>query len=154
MRLEPILKPSLTILIEGAADRDDVLKRLAAAAASHAPEHTEVELLEALLAREAQTPTATPEGVAFPHAMLPEVDETLLLVARLKPAVSFGGGDLPAPDLIFCMIGSATKPWEHVRLLARLARVARGPGALERLRTAPDAAAMYEALIEEDRAHG
>lgn len=154
MRLEPILKPDLTFFIEGAADRDAVLKRLASAAASHAPDHAEDAILKALLAREAQTPTATPEGVAFPHAMLPDVDETLLLVARIKPAVSFGGNDIPAPDLVFCMIGSTGKPWEHVRLLARLARVARGAGALERFRSAENGAALYEALIEEDRAHG
>jgi PTS system nitrogen regulatory IIA component len=154
MRLEPILKPDLTFQIENAADRDDVLKRLADSAAAFTSNHSAEVLFNALLERESQTATCTPEGVAFPHALLPDVDETLLIVARLKPAVSFTTTDMPAPDLIFCMIGSTEKPWEHVRLLARLARVARGQGALDRIRTAESASDMYTVLLEEDRAHG
>ena len=154
MRLEPILRPDLTLFIEGATDRDAVLRRLAEIAAKRASDHTAEMIHSALQARESQTPTATEEGVAFPHAMLPGLDQTLLIVARLKPAVTFGGTDLPSPDLVFCMIGSTEKPWEHVRLLARLARIARGVGGLERLRKAQSPDELFASLVEEDRAHG
>lgn len=153
MRLEPILMSESALIIENAADRDAVLSRLAEAAAKLVPGYSAQTILTAFEDREAQTPTATPEGVAFPHAMLKNVDRTTLLIARLKPAVSFGGQDLPASDLVFCMVGSAEKPWVHVRLLARLARVARAPGALERLRGADTAEDLFARLIEEDRAH-
>lgn len=154
MRLEPILSPDLTFIIEGAADRDAVLMRFAEVAAKRSEVHSAEAIYGALQAREQQTPTATEEGVAFPHAMLGGLEQTLLIVARLKPAVSFGGTDLPAPDLVFCMIGSTEKPWEHVRLLARLARIARGAGGLDRLRKAHTSDELFAALVEEDRAHG
>lgn len=154
MQLEPILQTELAQIIEGAGDLNDLLGRLADIAAGHAPELTRDSVFSALAAREEQTPTATGEGVAFPHAMMPGVNRTLLIVARLKPAVSFGRRDLPAPDILFCMIGSLEKPWEHVRLLARLARIAHAPGALERLRGANTPAELHERMVMEDRAYG
>ena len=154
MRLEPILDPKSALVIRDPADRDAVLSALAHAAAEQLAGGSAATVLSALIEREEQTHTATAEGVAFPHAMLPNLERTILLVARVTPAVSFGGTDLPAPDLVFCMIGSANKPWVHVRLLARLARVARAAGALERLREAETPEALLEALLEEDRAHG
>lgn len=159
MRLEPILQPESALVIEDAADRDAVLAALAdAAGRSLAGERSaddwRTRILSALVERENQMPTTTPEGVAFPHAILPDVDRTVLLIARLKPAVKFGGQDMPAPDIVFCMVGSASKPWEHVRLLARLARVARAAGALDRLRAADTAESLYARLLDEDRSHG
>ena len=154
MRLEPILKPDLTLCVDDVADRDDLLHRLAKIASSQIPTQSVESIFHALEAREEQTPTATSEGVAFPHAMLDDVGETLLIVMKLTSGVSFTSSDLPASDIIFCMIGSAGKPWAHVRLLARLARIARGVGALDRLRAATTADELFERLIEEDRAHG
>ncbi len=159
MRLEPILQPESALVIENAPDRDAVLARLADAAGRNlagerSADDWRTRILNALVERENQMPTTTPEGVAFPHAILPDVERTVLLIARLKPAVKFGGQDMPAPDIVFCMVGSASKPWEHVRLLARLARVARAAGALDRLRAADTAESLYARLLEEDRSHG
>ncbi len=153
MRLEPLLRSDLTFVFEDVRDRDEVLTQLAKAAAKAAPSLDSGAILRALIDREEQTPTATEEGVAFPHAMLPDVAETLLLIAKIKPPVPFGDADTP-PDLIFCMIGSSAKPWEHVRMLARLARISRGAGALARLREADTPDELLERFIEEDRSHG
>lgn len=153
MRLEPLLRSDLTFVFEDVRDRDELLSRLARSAAHCAPSLDSGAILRALIDREEQTPTATEEGVAFPHAMLADVKETLLLIAKVKPPVPFGDANTP-PDLIFCMIGSSAKPWEHVRLLARLARIARGAGALDRLRNADTPDELLERFIDEDRSHG
>lgn len=153
MRLEPLLRSELTFVFEDVRDRDEVLARLAKAASKSAPSLDSGAILRALIQREEQTPTATEEGVAFPHAMLPNVNETLLLIAKVTPPVSFGDSDT-SPDLIFCMIGSSDKPWEHVRLLARLARISRGAGALDRLRDADSPDELLKRFIDEDRSHG
>ncbi|MCA9310903.1 MAG: PTS sugar transporter subunit IIA, partial [Phycisphaerales bacterium] len=99
-------------------------------------------------------PTSTPEGVAFPHAMLPAIKKTIIIPAILRPPVDFGVRSHPAASLIFCMFGDSNEPFSHVRLLARLARIAHSPGALDRLRAATDAADLYSILVAEDRAHG
>ncbi|GAB4552072.1 MAG: hypothetical protein Tsb0013_14280 [Phycisphaerales bacterium] len=154
MRIEPLLAPERVVVLTDASDRDDVLRGLARIAATGLPERGEEELFEALLEREKRYPTSTPEGVAFPHAMLDGVDATVLVAAAVRPAVDFRPGEHPAVDLAFAMIGSVAEPFQHVQLLARLARVCRGSGALDSFRAAKDAQSLFEALVEEDRAHG
>lgn len=153
MRLESFLKKSHVLVLSDPSSRNDVFQRIAEAAAASMAGSPVSDLVTALMAREEQMPTSTPEGVGFPHALLPAIDETLVIVALLKPGISFGVADHPPVDLVFGMFGSSEKPWEHVRLLARLARIARGEGALERIRAAEDEESLYEALIEEDRSH-
>lgn len=152
MRLEQYLHPDRTLVLEGVSDRDDLLVRLAGAAATAGVDS--VELQASLLDRESRAPTSTPEGVAFPHALLESVEDTVVVAALAPGGVRLGKADHPPSDVIFCMVGSAKAPWDHVRLLARLARIARGPGALERLRQARSGAELYEELVREDRAHG
>jgi len=154
MQLEGYISASRTLILEGVADRDDLLRRLAEASQPALPGRAVEELYEALREREESMPTSTPEGVAFPHAMLPELDDTVVTPALLRPGLTMGAPDHPPVDIVFCMFGSVDRAWDHVRLLARLARIARGPGALERMRAATDAESFYTALVEEDRSHG
>lgn len=104
-----------------------------------------------LLAREDRSPTAVPEGVAFPHAIDHRIHWTTLVIAKLPVAVGFA---TPTPvDLIFAIFGPSAEPWRHVRLLARLARICRAPGALSRLRSAADAEDLRRTLLQEDESH-
>ena len=154
MRIEPLLSPERVVMLSDLSERDDVLRRLAQVASTGLPGRSDEELFEALHERERRYPTSTPEGIAFPHAMLEGIDATVLVAACVRPAVDFRPNEHPPVDLAFAMIGSSSEPFQHVQLLARLARVCRGQGALEKFRGVTDAAALLEALIEEDRAHG
>jgi mannitol/fructose-specific phosphotransferase system IIA component (Ntr-type) len=55
---------------------------------------------------------------------------------------------------VFTIAGDAARPWEHVRLLARLSRIAVDDAARKRLRESPDDAALLRALLQEDARHG
>ena len=154
MRLEPLLDAANTLVLTGCPDRDAVLRRLAEHAHGRIGAIPSDGLYEALLDRERRYPTSTPEGVAFPHAMLEEIGETLLIVARLTPPVAFRPGEHGPIRLVFGIFGSASKPFQHVQLLARLAMIVRTKAARERLCAASDGAALFGALLEEDRAHG
>lgn len=152
MRLEHFLRPERTVVLGGVTTRDELLRRLAETAASAGVDAGEVET--ALREREGQASTSTPEGVAFPHALLDGVEETIVVAARAPDGVAMGSADHPPSDIVFCMIGAASAPWDHVRLLARLARIARGAGALDRIRGASDDEALFQTLVSEDRSHG
>jgi len=154
MRLEPCLKPELTLFLEGCSGLDAVLGALAEVGARVPGIPGSDELLVGLKEREDRFPTSTPEGVAFPHVLLKGVEHTLIVPVLLRPGVKWKNPSHPAQDLVFGMFGDIDRPWEHVRLLARLARIVRSPGALERLRGAEDAPALHEALLSEDRSHG
>ena len=154
MRLEPLLKPDLVLVLEGLNDKEAVLRALADAAMGALNGVDRADLEKELAERERRYPTSTPDGVAFPHAMLPNIEDTVVIAALLRPGVSFGVESHPAADLVFGTFGCAERPFGHVRLLARLARIARGPGALERLRNATTGEELYARLVDEDRMHG
>ena len=157
MRLEPLLRADLTMVLErgeDVADRDALLKRLAQRVAAVSPGIEAGKLQGALLSRERQGATSTPEGVAFPHAMLDDADRTLVVVARVNGGVSFGRQGHPPSDLIFALVGPRDSAWQHVSILARLARICRRPGALAYLRGAKSEEQLLEYLKAEDARNG
>ncbi len=154
MRLEPLLKPDLVLVLDGVGNREAVLKALASAAVGALNGVDQGVLEKELADREKRYPTSTPDGVAFPHAMLADIETTVVVAVLLRPGVRFGVESHPAADIAFGTFGCAERPFGHVRLLARLARIARGPGALERLRASSDSSELFKRLIDEDRLHG
>lgn len=153
MHLEPYLKPGQTLIIESAKQRDDVLRALAASAAELVRGVSAADLERAMRERETQMATSAPEGVAFPHGLIPSLTETVVLVALLRPAVPFGGVGHPPVDVVFAMFGPSEAPWLHLSLLARLARIAHFEGALARMRACRTADELLECVLAEDRAH-
>ena len=155
MALAPYLISEGILILDPASDANGVLAKAAdIAAAAMAQSGASISggtLLEALQAREAQRSTGTPEGVAFPHALLAGLPRSLVVVIRTKNAVPFDGQRC---DLIFAMFGDAEQPWDHVRLLARLARLTATPEARDRLRSAQTDDALRTAIQAEDDAHG
>jgi PTS system nitrogen regulatory IIA component len=95
---------------------------------------------------------ATPEGVAFPHAVIAGVRRTCVGLMHLPGGVRLDPSQPPS-DLVFAIAGDAARPWEHVRLLARLSRIAVDESARRRLREAASDQALRETLIQEDERH-
>lgn len=153
MQLEPYLNPDRTLIIDAPESKDALLHAIAECAAHTIADASPDQLASDLADRERRHPTSTPEGVAFPHAMHPGIESTVLVAALIKDGVDFGVDTHPPTDIVFAIFGDADKPFSHIRVLARLARVARGDGALERFRAAPDPTALHQALVSEDRKH-
>ncbi len=154
MQIAPLLKLECVICVEGRVARDELLGMIAQRAAAASGTLAADAIFAGMMTREEQMATATPEGVAFPHTLLEGVDETMVIACQVRSGVSFAAGKHPDSTMVFAMVGSKDRPFEHVRLLARLAQIAQEEGVLERMRGAADEAALYEMLLEEDRAHG
>lgn len=78
-------------------------------------------LVAAALAREGQSATGLPGGIAIPHCRSPHVDTATIAFARLAPKVDFGAPDGPA-DLAFLIAAPESGGSEHMKLLSSLAR--------------------------------
>lgn len=154
MRLEPILDPGLCLILTGLTSKNAVIDGLSALANRRFPQISPSIFTAAFRERESKFPTGTPEGVAFPHALMPEIPQSAILAAILRPPVRWGGREPTPQGLVLGILGNSETPWEHVRLLARLARIVRGPGALDRLLSSPDGTALHAHLLAEDRSHG
>ncbi|NLE79988.1 MAG: PTS transporter subunit EIIA, partial [Rhodococcus sp.] len=92
-------------------------------------------LKEAALAREAQSATGLPGGIAIPHCRSAAVTSASLGFARLAPEVDFGAADGPA-DLVFLIAAPEGAGAEHMKLLSSLARALVRPDFVGSLRDA------------------
>ncbi len=154
MRLEPCLSPELGLVQPSCPGIDALLASVAALGARARGYPPATALLTELKDREARYPTSTPEGAAFPHALLRGIERTVVVPALIVTGVPWRNPAHPPQRLVFAMFGSIDRPWEHVRTLARLARIVRTPGAMDRILAAADPRALHDALLSEDRAHG
>jgi mannitol/fructose-specific phosphotransferase system IIA component (Ntr-type) len=128
---DPALRP---------AGRDEALRtiveRLHAGGALHEVE----EPLAALLAREEIMSTAIGEGVAVPHARCAAAPRTVLSVCRLPEGLDFDAVDDMPVELVFTLLGPPETGPDHVRLLGRIARLARLEPFRRAMREATEAA--------------
>jgi nitrogen PTS system EIIA component len=108
----------------------------------------EREVFETLLQRERLGSTGIGERIAIPHGKLPRLDRLFGLVARLEKPIEFDAVDGEPVDIIFLLLAPAGAGADHLKALARVARVLRGPGVCERIRAARDANALYAVLSD------
>ncbi|MED5815669.1 fructose-specific PTS transporter subunit EIIC [Mycolicibacterium sp. 050232] len=119
---QPIITPGLVLLdVDAGGDKEAVITRLVGAL-SAAGRTTDTDgLVGAAMAREAQSATGLPGGIAIPHCRSPFVDTPTIGFARLSPKVDFGAPDGPA-DLVFLIAAPESGGAEHMKLLSSLAR--------------------------------
>jgi fructose PTS system EIIBC or EIIC component len=107
--------------VDAGGDKESVIRLLAGRLAEAGRATDREGLIAAAMAREGQSATGLPGGIAIPHCRSPHVDEATIGFARLSPAVDFGAPDGPA-DLAFLIAAPESGGAEHMKLLSSLAR--------------------------------
>ena len=145
------LLPSSRILLAGRAlGKEDVLSELARLL-GEGDAGVAQQVLAGLLDREEVMSTGIGHGIAIPHARLAAVTEMRLALARYPHGVPFQSLDDQPVLLAFGVIGPPAETERHVKLLARIARLVKQPGAVHEMLHAPDAGAVVEILRQYDR---
>ena len=108
----------------------------------------EREIFDTLLQRERLGSTGIGEGIAIPHGKLPKLESLFGLFARLEKPIDFEALDGEPVDMMFLLLAPEGAGADHLKALARVARVLRVPGIHERIRSARDASALYAVLTE------
>ena len=153
LRLADYLQEDRVLWELPSLDKPSFLKALAAEAAARVPAVDEKELLARLLEREEERSTGVGGGLALPHARVSGLERTVLLVGRVCDGLDFGAPDGRPVDLLFVLLSPADARSEHLRLLARVARIFAPEGILEKLRAAPGPKQLFQLLLEEDARH-
>lgn len=117
-----------------------------AARAAVLTDQNERAVLEILLQREKLGSTAVGNGVAIPHGKLPKLGRLFGLFARLERPIDFEALDEQPVDLIFLLLAPEAAGADHLKALARVARLLRDPENAKRLRESRDADAIYAVL--------
>ena len=103
-------------------------------------------ILEILLQREKLGSTAVGNGVAIPHGKLANLSQVFGLFARLDRPIEFDALDGQAVDLVFLLLAPEGAGADHLKALARVARLLRDPEIARKLRSSKDADAIYAVL--------
>jgi PTS system nitrogen regulatory IIA component len=106
----------------------------------------EREILEILQQREKLGSTGVGSGIAIPHGKLPKLDRLFGLFARLDRPIDFEALDGQPVDLVFLLLAPEAAGADHLKALARVARLLRDPDTAKKLRESRDADAIYAVL--------
>ena len=107
----------------------------------------------ALAAREATHTTALGDGVALPHATIRGIEQPILLVATARRPIQFGPEGTDPVQLFFVLLSPPGHDAEHIKLLARICRLARHPGFVTELITVPDGDGALALIRRIDELH-
>ena len=105
-------------------------------------------LFDRLLERERLGSTGIGGGIAIPHARLATVARPCGLFARLGHPVDFDAIDDRPVDLVFLLVAPEGAGADHLKALARVSRLLRDRGLVEKLRATEGAEALYALLTE------
>ena len=108
----------------------------------------ERELFEALLQRERLGSTGIGDGIAIPHGRMTGIDKLVGLFARAEKPIDFDALDGQPVDIIFVLIAPEGAGADHLKALARVARVLRNQSVLDQVRHTRDPEAIYAILAE------
>ncbi len=107
--------------VELGADKHETIRGLAGVVGAADRTHDVEQVVTDAFAREAQSATGLPGGIAIPHCRTAGVTEPTLAFARLSPPVDFGAKDGPA-ELVFLILAPEGGDNTHMKLLTQLAR--------------------------------
>ncbi|MEJ8562192.1 PTS sugar transporter subunit IIA [Yoonia sp. GPGPB17] len=107
-----------------------------------------VDVIDALIDREALGPTGVGQGIALPHARMAGAEGVFGLFLRLEKPLDFDAIDRQPVDLVFALIAPEDAGVEHLKALALVSRTLRDNSVCNKLRSNSDANTLHTILTE------
>jgi PTS system nitrogen regulatory IIA component len=147
MNLSDLITPESIVSPLRAAGKKQALQEIASAGArvTGLPDR---ELFEMLLQRERLGSTGIGDGIAIPHGRSGNIDRLYGVFARLEKPIDFEALDGQPVDILFALIAPEGAGADHLKALARVARILRMPEVLDKVRAALDPSAIFSILTE------
>ncbi|MCT4655769.1 MAG: PTS IIA-like nitrogen regulatory protein PtsN [Cohaesibacter sp.] len=147
MELNDLIAPNAIVPLLKASSKKQVIQELSerAATLTGLPQR---QIFDKLLQRERLGSTGVGHGVAIPHGKLAELDRIWGIFALLDKPVNFEALDDQPVDIVFLLMAPEGAGADHLKALARIARVLRNPDTLAKLRAATDCDAIRAVLCE------
>ncbi|MFQ5537478.1 MAG: PTS sugar transporter subunit IIA [Gemmatimonadota bacterium] len=152
MRLKAFLNPDFVVRHLHAQDVEGIVRELAEQAEAAGVASADV-VGEKLLEREQAHPTVMGGGLAIPHATVPGLQEPVIGVATADAPIPFGGPSLDPVNTFFILLSPPGHEREHVKLLARICRLARHEGFMDDLARARDPQELMHLVEAVDDQH-
>ncbi|UJQ93299.1 PTS IIA-like nitrogen regulatory protein PtsN [Mariluticola halotolerans] len=104
------------------------------------------QIFETLVSREQLGSTGLGNGIAIPHGKLEGIAGVTAVFARLDQPIDFDSVDDQPVDLVIMLLAPAGSGADHLKALARVARLMRTDNVTEQLRNTRDTGKLYEIL--------
>jgi len=151
MPLTDLVTPGAIIPALKVNGKKQAIQELSARAAKLAGQNERL-IFETLTQREKLGSTGVGAGIAIPHGKLPKLEKIFGLFARLERPIDFESLDGQPVDLIFLLLAPEGAGADHLKALARIARLLREADVVAKLRDTRDADAIYAVLTMQSQA--
>jgi PTS system nitrogen regulatory IIA component len=145
MPLADLVAPNAVIPALKVNSKKQALQELAAKAAELSGQNERV-IFDILMQREKLGSTGVGNGIAIPHGKLPKLSKLFGLFARLERPIDFEALDGQPVDLVLLLLAPEGAGADHLKALARVARLLRDSEVARKLRQSRDAEALYAVL--------
>src|ERR1051325_7035647 len=145
MTLTDLVAPNAIVPALKVNGKKQAIQELAAKAAKLSGQNERV-IFDTLMQREKLGSTGVGNGIAIPHGKLPKLEKLFGLFARLDRPIDFEALDGQPVDLIFLLLAPEGAGADHLKALARIARLLRDVDVAKKLRASRDAQAIYSVL--------
>lgn len=145
MTITDLVAPEAILPALKVNSKKQALQELAARAAVLTAQN-ERAIFEVLLQREKLGTTAVGYGVAIPHGKLPKLGRLFGLFARLDKPIDFEALDDQKVDLVFLLLAPEGAGADHLKALAKIARLLRDPEIARKLRESHSVDALYDVM--------
>jgi PTS system nitrogen regulatory IIA component len=145
MELTDILSADSVLVLNKAADKSGLFRILG----ERAGQVTGIDptaVQDALASREALGSTGLGNGIAIPHGKLAGLKRVTALFVRLVDPMEFEAIDDEKVDLVMALLAPTGAGADHLKALARVARLLRTEALVQSLRATTEPAKLYELL--------
>ena len=145
MEVQKLIVPDAVFIGVDVHSKKHAIQEISAAAAklTAMPERA---IFDTLLQRERLGSTGIGNGIAIPHGKLVELDKLTGLFFRLASPVNFDALDDQPVDLVFALLAPEDAGADHLKALAKIARILRAPDMVDELREADSRSQIHELL--------
>jgi PTS system nitrogen regulatory IIA component len=153
MKVVEFLRPDFVLGDLQATDKSAALKEICEFLTSHDPSLPPKErLYQVLEEREQLRSTGIGDNVAIPHGRFPGLPQLVAAFARSTKGIEFiGTDDNPGVFHHFIVVfAPENSAGLHLKALARITRLFKNPELRRAILGAPDAAAIYKLIVDED----
>ncbi len=147
MELADILAEDSVLVSADISTKQGVLTALAAKAAALTG-HSAEEIFEALNDRESLGSTGLGNGIAVPHGKFAPLKGVMAVFLKLATPVDFESIDDQPVDLVMMLLAPMGAGADHLKALAKVARILRTDSVADSLRRSSDPARLYAILTQ------
>ena len=147
MELADILAEESVLVCADITSKRDVLLKLAEKVAALTGQPAS-DAFDALNDRESLGSTGLGNGIAVPHGKFASLKGVLAVFMKLETPVDFESVDDQPVDIVMMLLAPMGAGADHLKALARVARILRSDAVAEALRRSNDPARIYSILTQ------